>query len=425
MGTFSNRGFQTERFDRIKDFTRTVALVPVSAKTGEGIPELLSVLVGLTQQYLKTQLQVTEGPGKGTVLEVKEEEGLGMTVNAIVYDGILRKGDIIVIGGKEKSIVTKVRAVLLPKPLDEIRDPRDKFSSVKFVSAAAGVKIVAPDLDAALAGAPLYVVPSEEQVDEFVKLVSEEVERVKIVTDVNGVVLKTDALGSLEAIAESLKQENIPIRLADVGDVSKRDVVEATVVREHEPLFGAILAFNVKMLPDAEKEARTRGIKIFQHNVIYHLIDEFKTWFQSERDRMALEEFNHLIKPGKIRILPNYVFRKAKPAIVGVEVLAGRIKPKVSLMKEDGENVGDILQIQHRGEAIPEAVSEMQVAVSLDKPVVGRHINERDILFVQVPEAHAKALLSKFQDRLTLGELETLNEYVELMRKKTNPFWAA
>lgn len=425
MGTFSMKGFQSDRFDRINDFTRTIALVPVSAKTGEGIPELLSVLVGLTQQYLKTQLKVTKGPGKGTVLEVKEEPGLGMTVNAIVYDGILRKGDIIVVGGKEKPIVTKVRAVLLPKPLDEIRDPRDKFSSVDSVSAASGIKIAAPDLDTALAGAPLYVVPSEEQTGKFVKIVSEEIEKVKIATDVDGIVLKTDALGSLEAIAESLKQENVPIRLADVGDVSKRDVVEANVVKEHEPFYGAVLAFNVKISPDAEEEAKDFGVKIFQNKVIYHLIDEFVDWLQSERDKIALDEFDHLVKPGKIRILVGYVFRKAKPAIVGVEVLAGRIRPRASLVKENGDDVGEISQVQDRGEAIPEAATGVQVAVSLEKPVVGRHINEKDVLYVRIPEPHAKILLTKFQDRLTPAELEALNEYVELMRKKTNPFWAA
>ncbi|MFP3984648.1 MAG: translation initiation factor IF-2 [Candidatus Bathyarchaeia archaeon] len=424
IGAFSTLGFQSERFDHIKDFTRTVALVPVSAKTGEGIPELISVLVGLTQQYLKTRLQTTRGPGKGTVLEVKEEAGLGITLNAIIYDGMLRKGDTIVVGAKEKPIVTKTRAVLLPKPLDEIRDPRDKFSSVDTVSAAAGIKIVAPELDSALAGAPLYVAPSEDQIEKLVKLVSEEVEKAKIETDIDGVVLKTDALGSLEAIAESLKRENVPVRLADVGDVSKRDVVEANVVKEHEPFYGAILAFNVKVLPDAEEEARDRGVKIFQHTVIYHLIDEYVTWMKSERDTLALKEFDLLIKPGKIKILPGYVFRKAKPAVVGVKVLAGRIKPKITLIREDGEDVGDVMQIQDKGKSVSEAVAEAEVAVSIDKPVVGRHIYENDVLYTRVPEAHAKTLLTKFRDHLAAEELEVLNEYVELMRKKT-PFWAA
>jgi len=424
MGTFSTNGFQSDRFDKIVDFTRTIALVPVSAKMGEGIPELLSVLVGLTQQYLKTQLQVTRGPGKGTVLEVKEEAGLGMTVNAIVYDGVLQRGDTIVVGGKEKPIVTKVRAVLLPKPLDEIRDPRDRFSSVDSVSAASGIKIAAPDLDTALAGAPLYVVPSEEQIEKFVKVVSEEIEKVKIATDINGVVLKTDALGSLEAIAEILKQENVPIRLADVGDVSKRDVVEANVVKEQEPFYGVILGFNVKVLPDAEEEARDRRVRIFQSNIIYHLVEDFLTWLRSEQDKLALGEFDRLVKPGKIRIMPGYVFRKAKPAIVGVEVLAGQIKPKLVLVKKEGEDVGEIMQIQDQGKAVSEAAAGMQVAVSLNKPTVGRQINENDVLYIRIPEPHAKVLLTKFQDQLNPAELEALNEYVELMRRKTTPFWA-
>jgi translation initiation factor 5B len=424
MGTFSKLGFGVERFDKISDFTRTAAIVPTSAKTGEGIPELLGVLVGLTQQYLRARLKVTKGPAKGTVLEVKEEPGLGTTINAIIYDGTLQKGDMIVVGGKEKPIRTNVRAVLLPKALDEIRDPRDRFSSVDAVSAAAGIKIAAPNLDNALAGAPLYVVPVDGQPEAFAKLVSEEVEKLRVDTDIDGVVLKTDALGSLEAIAESLKRNNVPIRLADVGDVSKRDVTEATVVREHEPLYGVILAFNVKTLPDAEKEAIDRRVFIFEHNIIYHLVDDYLKWMKSTQEERIQRELDRLVRPGKIKILPGYVFRKAKPAIVGIEVLAGQIKPKYALIGEDGRNIGEIKQIQDRGQAIPEAKTEMQVAISLDKPVVGRHINEGDVLLVKVPEEHVKALLTKFQDRLSSEELDALNELVDIMRRQL-PLWAA
>lgn len=425
MGVFSNYNLQSERFDRVKDFTKSIALVPVSAKTGEGIPELLSVLVGLTQQYLKRQLLVTKGSGKGTILEVKEEPGLGITINVVIYDGVLRRGDTIVVGGKEKPIVTKVRAALLPKPLDEIRDPRDKFSSMDVIPAASGIKISAPNLDMALAGAPLYVVPSEEETESYIDLVSEEVEKVKIATDIDGVVLKTDALGSLEAIAESLKRLDVPIRLADVGDVSKRDIVEAEVVKNHEPLYGVILAFNVKVLPDAEEEARDHRVKIFQHGIIYHLIDNFVEWVRSEREKVIQHELEHMVRPGKIQIMQGYIFRKAKPAIVGVKVLAGQIKPKAVLIKEDGTDVGEIKQIQDRGKAASEAWAGMEVAVSLDKPVVGRHINEKDTLYVRVPEAHARALLTRLKHQLTTEEVETLEDYVELMRKRTTPFWAA
>jgi len=424
MGTFSRSGFRTDRFDHIKDFTSTIALVPTSAKTGEGLNELLMVLVGLTQQYLKKRLQTTEGPAKGSVLEVKEEAGLGLTLNTIVYDGTLKKDDLIVVGGKEKPVITHIRAILVPKPLDEIRDPRDRFSSVDRVIAAAGVKIVASGLEGALAGAPLYAVPSGEAPEKYAALVSEEINKIRIATDVKGIVLKADTLGSLEAIAEILKQNSVPVRIADVGDVSKRDVVEASVVKSNEPLFGAVLAFGVRILPDAEQEAANAGVQIFKEQIIYNLIDNYLEWLKSQREAKIEQEFEKLVKPGKILVLEGYVFRRAKPAIFGVEILGGQLKPKYSLIRaEDGADIGEVQQIQDKGKAISEAEQGMQVAVSMDKPIVGRHVFEKDVLYVKVSEHDAKALLTTHMDKLSEAEQEVLKEYAEAMRKRI-PFWA-
>jgi len=425
MGAFSRLGFKVDRFDQIKDFTKTVAIVPTSAKTGEGITELLMVLVGLTQQHLKKQLQTTEGPAKGTVLEVKEEPGLGLTLNTIIYDGVLQKDDVIVIGGKDKPIVTRIRAILVPKPLDEIRDPRDKFSSVDSVAAAAGVKIAAPDLDGALAGAPLYAVPAGDKPEKYAGMISEEIDKIRVTMDVEGIILKTDTLGALEAIADILKKNNVSIRMADVGDISKRDIIEASVVKEHEPLYGAILAFRVKVLPDAQQEAEIRGVQIFNDNVVYHVIENYLAWSKGKRESALAQDFDALVKPGKIQIIEGYVFRRAKPAIFGVEVLAGKIVPKVPLIRaEDGEDIGDVEQIQDKGKTLSEADKGMQVAVSMDKPVVGRHVFEKDVLFVKVPEQHVKILQTTFMDKLSAEEQEALSEYINTMKKKV-PFWGA
>ena len=425
MGTFSRESLRTDRFDHIKDFTSTIALVPTSAKTGEGIPELLMVLVGLAQQYLKIQLQTTEGPAKGTVLEVKEEPGLGLTLNTIIYEGTLKKDDTIVVGGKEKPIVTRVRTILVPKPLDEIRDPRDRFSSVDCVFAAAGIKIVASDLEGSLAGAPLYAVPPGESSRKYAKIVTDEIQKIRIATQIDGVILKADTLGSLEAIAEILKQNNVQIRLADVGDVSRRDVIEASVVKTNEPLSGAVLAFGVRILPDAEQEAATNCIPIFKEPIIYNLIDKYLEWLKAKREAKTELELEKLVKPGKILVMNGFVFRRAKPAIFGIEVLAGTLKPKYSLVRaEDGQDVGEVQQIQDKGKALSEAKKGMQVAVSMDKPTVGRHIFEKDILFVRVPEADARMLASSYMEKMTEDEQEALNEYIKTMRK-TSPFWGA
>jgi len=423
MGEFSRLGFKTDRFDHIRDFAVNVALVPTSAKTGEGLAELMMVLVGLTQQFLKKRLQTTDGAAKGAVLEVKEEPGLGLTLNTIVYDGTLHCDDLVVVGGREGPITTRVRAILVPKPLDEMRDPRDKFSSVDCVYASAGVKVVAPNLEGALAGAPLFAVPSGEAPAKYAKLITEEIGRIRIAIEVDGVIVKADTLGSLEAMAEILKANNVQVRIADVGDISKRDVIEASVVKSREPLVGAILAFGVKTLPDAQEEATANSIPIFNQPIIYNLINAYLEWAKNKRETKSEAEFEALVKPGKVMVLPGCIFRRAKPSIFGVEVLGGRLKPRYGLMRaKDSGDLGEVQQIQDQGKAVPEAKVGMQVAVSMDKPIVGRHVFEKDVLYVKVPEADAKALLTAHSDDLTAEEQEVLKEYVALMRKKTL-FW--
>lgn len=423
MGEFSRLGFKTDRFDHIRDFTINLALVPTSAKTGEGLNELLMVLVGLAQQFLKKRLQTTEGAAKGAVLEVKEEPGLGLTLNTIIYDGTLQKDDLIVVGGKDAPISTRIRSILVPKPLDEIRDPRDKFTSVDCVYAAAGIKIVATGLEGALAGAPLFAVPAGEDPVKYCKMITEEIGRIRITTEIQGVIVKADTLGSLEAIAQILKTNNVQVRIADVGDISKRDIIEASVVKTHEPLSGAVLAFGVKTLPDAEQEAAANNIPIFKDPIIYNLIDGYLQWAKNKREAKSEQEFDALVKPGKITIMPNCVFRRAKPAIVGVEVLGGQLKPKVGLIRaEDGSDIGEVSQIQDEGKTVPEVKTGAQVAVSMDKPIVGRHIFERDVLLVKIPEEDVKKLFFNHLDNLTAAEQDVLKEYVKLMRKKTM-FW--
>jgi translation initiation factor 5B len=209
-----------------------------------------------------------------------------------------------------------------------------------------------------------------------------------------------------------------------VGDVSKRDVVEASVVKSHEPLFGAILAFGVKILPDAEQEAANTDVQIFKEPIIYNLIDNYLEWLRSKREARIEQEFEKLVKPGKILVLEGFVFRRAKPAIFGVEILGGQLKPKHSLIRaEDGADIGEVEQIQDKGKAVSEAKQGMQVAVSMEKPIVGRHVFEKDVLYVKISEHDAKALLTTHLDKLTDSEQEVLKEYAEHMRKKI-PFWA-
>lgn len=423
MGELSRENIQADRYDRITDFAKTVAIVPTSAKTGEGLSELLLVLIGLAQQYLEEQLQTTEGPAKGVVLEVKEEPGLGVTVDTIIYDGVLNHGDTIVVGGLPEPIVTHVRALLMPKPLDEIRDPRERFLPVKEVIAAAGIKIAAPELEDAIAGGGLFVANSDEEIATIRKRIIQDMEAVRIETDKIGVLLKADTLGSLEALIDYLKERDIPIRRADIGDISKKEVKAVSTVYESDPFVGVILAFNVRPLPDAAKEADDLGVPIFQSQIIYDLVDQYENWVADKRQKLEAAMLEELIFPGKFEILPGYVFRQSNPAVVGVKVLAGRISAKTNLITSENRRVGSIQQIQDKGETIPHARIGAEVAVSIRGVTVGRQIDEGDILYIDLPEGMVIRLNQEFRDRLSSDEQELLQEFLELKRKHVQPFW--
>lgn len=426
VGTLSRLGFPSEAFWRVKDFTKEVSIVPVSARSGVGIPELLAVLVGLAQQYMAKKLERHEGPAKGIVLESSEEVGLGPSANVILLDGTLHQGDSIVVGKRDGAVATKIKALLLPKPLDEMRDPRDKFKPVTEVVAAAGLKVTSPDLEGVLAGSPLYVYDQkkgEEELEHLKSLVESEVKTAIVSnTETTGVVLKCDTIGSLEAITDMLKKENVPIRMADIGNITRRDVVEAAAVKENDRYLGVVLGFSVKVLDDAQKESLDREVKIFNEQIIYNLVRSYTDWVAYQREHEESILFNELPPICKFQFLKGFVFRRNDPAVFGAEIHVGRLKQKVQVVNEEGKKVGTVHQIQDSGKAIEEATAGMQVAVSIKEPTIGRQINEGDIFYTDVNSRQAKQLLERFNHRLNEKEKEILNMLVAMKRKSDPTF---
>ena len=429
VGMLSRLGYPSEAFWRVKDFTKEVAIVPVSARTGVGMAELLAVLVGLTQQYMGKKLERhTKDAARGIVLESNEETGLGPSANIILLDGILHQGDSIVVGKRDGAVSTRIKALLLPKPLDEMRDPRDKFKQVNEVVAAAGLKITSPDLEGVLAGSPVYVYNnsqrnSKEELDRLKLLVESEVKNAIVSnTQTSGVVLKCDTIGSLEAIVDLLKKADVAIRMADIGNITRRDVVEAAAVKENDRYLGVLLGFSVKVLEDAQKEAQDRGVKIFNEQIIYNLVRSYTDWVTYQREHEELILFNELPPICKFQFLKGFIFRRNDPAVFGAEIQVGRLRQKVHVINEEGRKVGTIHQIQESSKAIEEATAGMEVAVSVKEPTIGRQINEGDIFYTDLNSRQAKQLLERFNHRLNDSEKEVLNMLVAKKRKSDPTF---
>jgi len=421
VGILHEEGFESERFDRISNFAKQISIVPISAKTGEGVPELLAMLMGLAQQYLKEQLKIEEdAPAKGTILEVKEEVGLGVTIDAVIYDGILKKDDTIAVMTVNDVITTRIRSLLKPNPLEEIREAKKRFKKIDEVVAAAGIKIVAPNIENAMSGSPLRV--ARDDFEHVKEEILKEIEDIKIDTDELGIVVKADTLGSLEALVNLLRDMQIPIRAADIGDVSRRDVVDASIVKNENPLYGVIVAFNVKVLPSAAEEIKASEIKLFSSNIIYQLIEDYDEWIKAAEERKKKAWLDAIIKPAKIRIIPKLIFRNSKPAIAGIEVLLGTVKQDYGLIRGDGARVGKVEGMQDKGKNLKSASKGQKVAMSIKDAIFGKDFDEGDVLYVDIPENHYKILVSELKNKLTEDEFEILNEILDIKRKD-NPHW--
>ncbi|TFG29433.1 MAG: translation initiation factor IF-2, partial [Promethearchaeota archaeon] len=422
---FLEEGFKgIDRYDKITDFTKKVAIVPTSGKTGEGISTLLMILMGLVQQYLTQNLKFSEGSAKGVVLEVKKEKGQGKTMDVLIYDGILHKSDDFIVGGLEKPVKSKVRALLMPKPLDEIRDPRQKFDSVDFVSAAAGIKILAPNIEDVVAGSPFKAIADSSEEEQIYEEIEAEVESIKIKTDKAGVVLKADTLGSLEALENHFSNNGVKISIADVGPIKKEDIINANIVQDFDPYSAVVLGFNVPILPEAEEQAYKDNIRIFTNNVIYRLLEDFIQYSETRKAEDTAKELGELILPAKLKMFPEYIFRNSNPAVFGVNVEGGTLKPKVMLITDKGKKVGRVHQIQDKGQSLEKADKGSDVAISIRGIEIGRDIDKDEILFVSVPESHVRQLmLAKFLNELTSDQKDILREYIMLMRSTQNAWW--
>ena len=418
VGTLSVLGYQSEAFWRVKDFKTEITIVPVSARTGVGIPELLAVVVGLTQQYLQKKLVQEQKSTRGIVLEVNDEVGLGPTANIILIDGSLNKENTILVAKRDGVIVTKPKAILLPKPLDEMRDPRDKFKPVDMVQAAAGIKIASPDLEGVLPGSTVYVADEESEIELLKKEIESEMASVFIDKETSGVTLKCDTIGSLEAITEMLKREQIPVAKADIGPVNRRDVVGAKAIKENDRHLGVILSFNVKLLPDAKDEAEINHIQIFEENVIYNLIDNYTKWVTEDTTHEEDAIFAELTPIAKFTFLKGYVFRNNNPAVFGIRVDVGALRQKIKFMRQDGKEIGQIHQLQDGKKTIESAKTGQEVACSVNGITIGRQISEEDVFYTIPNSSEAKQLLKRFSHKLSSEQYELLNKIVEIRRTK-------
>eukprot|EP00897_Mesotaenium_endlicherianum_P009893 jgi/Mesen1/8932/ME000548S08440 len=390
----------------INDFRKIVSIVPTSAISGEGVPDILMLLVQLTQKLMTDKLMYV-AEVQCTVLEVKVVEGFGTTIDVVLVNGILKEGDQIVVGGLQGPIVTNIRSLLTPHPMRELR-VKGSYVHHKELKAAQGIKISGQNLEHAIAGTQLYVVDPDDDVDALKADVMHDVRSVLGRVDRSGigVCVQASTLGSLEALLEFLKSPavKIPVSGIAIGPVHKKDVIRASVMQERKkPEFSVILAFDVKVSAEAQQMAEELGVRIFTADIIYHLFDQFTAYMKTIKDEKRQLSAEAAVFPVVLKIMPDCIFNKKDPIVLGVQVIEGIARGFI--------DIGRIFSMEKDHKVTDKARKGDSVAMKIVgsnaeelQKLYGRHFDHSDELVSHITRESIDTLKENFRDDLAKDE---------------------
>lgn len=398
ISELSNYGFQAERYDRVKDFTKEVAIIPISAVNNIGVKDLIVMIIGLSQRYIS--LEKSTG-NQAAIIEEKSVKGMGKVYDAIVYSGEIKVGDRVVMQTKDGVAETKVKAIMKLIPLEESRENFGKYDSVKSAEAAMPVRLVLQE-PLAMIGTSISVFRSEEEKEKIISEITKS--NVGYNDDLaKGVVVCADSLGSLDAIKKIGLTNSIAIGKTKLGAPAKNDIMTAKLNN------GLILCFNVPVEKSLEILAKAEGVSVISTKSIYELFEKYSTFMQDLNKRRLDARTANLRLPSKIVFIKGNIFRRSSPCVFGVEVLGGEIRPTYPLMNKKGERMGRIVDIQGDKKKLDRAVKGDKVAISVDDAVYERTIRDEDVLYTDMDIQD----LIKFSD---LSEMLT-PDYEEVLRE--------
>ena len=410
---FSEQGLNSQVSFRNDDMRKTVSLVPTSAITGDGIADMIMLLIGLTQKMMHESLMYLSKL-ECTVLEVKVIEGLGTTIDVILSNGILREGDKIAVCGLNGPIVTHIRALLTPQPMRELR-VKSQYVHNKQAKAALGVKICATELEKAIAGSHLMVIKPGDDEEAIKEQVMEDLQDLLNSVDKSGqgVCVQASTLGSLEALLSFLKDMKIPVSGINIGPVFKKDITRASVMLESSKEYACILAFDVKIDKEAQEMADELDIKIFKADIIYHLFDQFTAYMNVLNEQKRKDMAPQAVFPCVLKIVPGCVFNKRDPIIMGVDVVEGilRIGTPICVIQQPGNVICSLgrvtsIELNHRHlEQVkrggPSVAIKIEHASYEPARLFGRHFTESDPLYSKISRQSIDIVKENFRNDLS------------------------
>ena len=318
----------------IEDWGGKIPYVPISAKTGEGINDLLDMVL------LCAELEELKGDAnksaEGIVLEAHVHKTKGITATLIIKNGTLETG----------SFVVSEHAFSPVRIIEDFKG--DKITSATFSSP---IQIVGWT-DLPQVGANFSVCSTKKEAEIITKKYIIDKQQNPSVVPIKEfigavyvpIIIKADAAGTLDAITHEIKKletDKIRARIIHrgVGDINENDIKSAMGKADN-----IIVGFNVKIDPQAQVLREREGIEINLFSIIYELSDYLKEIFETRTPKFDVEE-----SKGKLKVLKFFSKTKDKQ-VIGGKVVEGSIHVKeiVKIMRRDVEiGRGTLVELQH------------------------------------------------------------------------------
>ena len=439
------QGINSELYWSNTSVDDTINIIPISAVTGQGISDLLTCIINYSQTFLSEQIKWVEQL-ECIIMEISNDNTYGYTLDCILKNGQLSKGDTIQIQSHSNIIKTKIKNILT---IPENKDSKyiSKYTQHQTIKGTCQIKIVASNIETSQIGSKIFLIPNETKSKSFsiekVEIEEKVEEQNKIQLNSQGICIFTSTKGSMESFiqyAQTNTELINPIQIAytSIGNVNKKELVKFNLINtsstlgitdiinslenELKPENICVLAFEVEIDKEAIQYAKDNKIHIFHDNTIYRLFNQYKefanTLYLDRKEKMR----TNTVFPCILKIIESNIFNKKNPLIIGVEVLEGTLHLGTPLIIIPSKTlIGKVVGIQVNKQDVKVGKTGQSICIKIDNIsnpgiMYGRHFTHKDLLYPNITRASIDLLKKYFKKDISkedIGLLVKLKKLIE------------
>ena len=427
-------GIKSVFYFKNKNPQKVYSIVPVSSRTKEGIADLLALMIYISQNWMNKKITYQEEVD-ATIMESYQDSKHGWVLDIILKNGTINVGDKFIVCGRESSRTITVRKLLVKK---------NKLEDVKSVRASDGIRVIASNCDNCYSGTKLYPIDNNEK--EVLQIANEEIDNYWKSFDLDqiGVCIQAKTFGELDALYQLVKKDGIPIMSVSLKKLGEKDFDRIKIKTDNidDLEYNTLLYFGeLDNFDKFDKVAKEKGIKLFNSEIVYGLIDEYKKYSKQcleERQKKQIASGN-AIYPCKLKIFKQHIYMKGgtNNLLFGVKVLEGKLrigsplyvvkkerfeKDKIYNMKTEKEyGLGIVTSLQKNNEDIELANQGDEVCIRLDNVnelIFSRHFDHKDTIISHLSRESIDILKKDYRDNMTKQDWMLVVEFMKILNIK-------